>query len=142
MVVEQTKKAFSMLSLVMVLCSLAACRSMPAKPAGEVLRERVDGYMQAKIAKDWEKVYDFFLPADMGDLSKEAFAERKRKVEVLRYTIQSVEIDDSGTDATVRVQYAVNVRSFEFKGLVDTQHWQLQDGQWYLRVDKQDEKSL
>jgi hypothetical protein len=134
------KALFPVFILMVVLFFSSACQILPAKPASEVLRQRIEGYMGAKVAEDWEAVYEYFLPSDAEGLPKSEFLKKKKNMKVLQYEIQSIEVLPSGEEATARVEYATQVQSFEFKGIIDTQKWLKRNNKWYLKADLKAQK--
>ena len=133
------RKCFPIAILVVLAFSLSACSLKNITMSNEEdLRQRVNSMMQAKIADDWGKVYDFQSPEYKEAVPKDKFLGFSRKMSVLSYTIESLEIAPSGKEATVKVKFAASVRGFEFEGMVNTQQWVKIKGTWYEQADAKD----
>lgn len=137
----QLRKFFSIGILILLVGSLGACSLKHASPSGEeALRQRVSRMMQAKIDDDWGKVYEFQAPEYKKAVSKDKFLGINRKMSVLRYSIESLEMAPSGKEATVEVKFAASVRGFEFEGMVNTQQWVKIKGTWYEKAETERSK--
>ena len=137
----QLRNFFSIVILILLVCSLGACSLKHMSHSDEeALRQRVDSMMQAKIADDWGKVYDFQAPEYKKEVPKDEFLGINRKMSVLRYSIASLEMAPSGKEATVEVKFAASVRGFEFDGMINTQQWINIKGTWYEKADTEKSK--
>ena len=122
--------------VLLLICSLGACSLKNMRQSDEEdLRQRVKGMMEAKVADDWGKVYDFQIPEYKQRVSKEKFLGISRKMSVLSYSIESVEMAPSGKKAAVKVKFSASVRGFEFSGVINTQQWIKTNGAWYEKAD-------
>jgi hypothetical protein len=113
---------------------LNACATLQLKAPDEVLRERAEGLMNAKMNNDWGEVYEYFDSSYRKSKSKENFVKINREMHLLKYAIDSIEIDPSGEEATVKVRYDVNLKIFEFNDILDTQQWIKQGSNWYIQI--------
>lgn len=121
---------------------LSACSVFQFKPAKEVLQSRVQGLMDAKINNEWGTVYEFYASSYKEHYSRDAFLMKSRKSSVLRYEIESIEINPSGDEATVKIKNDMSAMSFEFPGIVMTQKWVKEGWSWYLQVNPVSKKEL
>ncbi len=119
------------------LVVLSACAALPLKPPEEVLRQRVDRLMTAKVNNDWGTVYDLINSSYTKTFPKENFINRNREIRFSNYRFESLSIDPSGDAATVTVKYDMGVKMFDFDDQVEKQRWIRENGNWYLKVDKE-----
>ena len=132
----QIRKIFSIFILVLLACSLGACNIKNiTKSNEEVLRQRVNAMMQAKMDDDWGTVYEFQSPEYKKEVSKKDFLGFSRKMSITSYSIASLEMAPSGKEATVEVKFAANVKGFDFDGMVNTQQWTKIKGTWYEKAE-------
>ena len=114
---------------------LNACQSLPLRPPGAELEDRVAGLMQAKIDEDWGKFYDYLDPAYKTEVSLQSFLNRPRDAKYTDFVIDTIEINPSGAAADVLVRYDMNFRSYHFTDQRDSQQWVKKDGTWYLKIN-------
>ena len=135
------KKVALVFSVSISAIMLVACATAPIKSSEALLRERVDGLMQAKINNNWAGVYEYYTPDFKEENSKDQFVRMNRQMHFKNYTIQSIEMDPSGKAATVIVRYDFRVLGSLFHKN-DTQKWVRDGGQWYQEPKISDVKSL
>jgi hypothetical protein len=129
-------KTLSILLLTTVLTALiAGCASFPFKSDEEVIRERVEGLMNAKISNDWGKVYDYYSADFKKTKEKSSFASMNRGLYFTKYTINSIEIEPSKKEAKVKITYNANMKGMDFKDNPETQTWIKEGWNWYQFID-------
>ncbi|MFP4533527.1 MAG: hypothetical protein ACLFNS_12670 [Desulfobacterales bacterium] len=127
--------------LALLIFTLGACSlKNNRQPDEEALRQRVKNMMEAKIADDWGKVYDFQAPEYKQEVSKDQFLGINRNMSVLSYSIESIEMAPSGKEATVKVEFSASARGYEFSGMVNTQQWKKIKGTWYEKADTEESR--
>ncbi len=126
-------KLFSLV-LIIVFAGLSACSTFQRKPPQEALKERVEGLMEAKVNNNWTKVYTFYDPNFKKTTTQEGFAGMNRGVSFSNFSIESIDIAPSGTEATVKVKYDVSMKGFDFKGTPEIQKWIKEGSHWYLHI--------
>ncbi len=100
----------------------------------EALRARVADLMEAKMAADWGKVYNFYDPEYKEKISKDKFLGLNRSLTFLDYTIKEIEVEPSGDAATVNVEVGFSSYGFDFNAL-EIQHWIRKEGTWYQKIE-------
>ena len=123
-----------LLVLIMAAAIMNACSLMHREPPEEALRERVDAMMNARINNDWEKVYTYLDSSYRKNESKDSFLNKKRDANTTTFTIDQIDIQPSGAEATVKLKNDLNMKGFDLKNNLETQNWIKEDGQWYLQV--------
>jgi len=128
--------AMSMILLTAVLTALiSGCASFPFKSDEEVIRERVEGLMNAKIENNWGKVYDYYSSSYKKTKEKNSFASMNRGLYFTKFTINSVEIQPSNKEAKVKITYDAVMKGMDFKNTVETQTWIKEGWNWYQFID-------
>lgn len=89
--------------------------------------------MDAKIAGDWGLVYDFYAPTSRPKAST-GESSPARGISFKGYTIENLEILESGKEARVRISNDISMQGFDFKNAPEVQHWVKAKGKWYLGV--------
>jgi hypothetical protein len=126
----------SMMLLAIVLSALiAGCASFPFKSNEEVIRERVEGMMNAKINNDWGKVYDYYCSSYKKTKEKGSFASLNRGLYFSKFTINSIEVQPSNDEAKVKITYDAIMKGMDFKNNIETQTWVKEGWNWYLFID-------
>jgi len=125
--------AICLLGLFVVLgCSSTSSYINKKEKSEDLLKQRVEAFMQGKVANNWAAVYDF-LDADFKkSMSQEKFAAYPRKTAVVGYTIESTQLIPSGIEADVMVKEDISMRGYTFKGIAKKQHWIIEKGKWVL----------
>lgn len=130
----------SLLSLFIILAmGSAGCAALKKTSPEQSLGERVEAMMQAKMNNDWGTVYTFFDETFQKQESKEVFANKPREMVLKSYTIESMEINSAGNEATVKIKSDIQARGFDFKGTPETQQWIMETGVWRLQVPIREE---
>lgn len=140
-----TRSCRTILSVIIMITSFAslhACSTFTLKPAQDVIRDRVQGLMNAKINNDWAKVYDFLSPSYKKTISKDNFARINRGVYFTKYAIDSIEVQPSGTEAKVVLTYDANMKGFDFNNNKETQTWIKSGWNWYVEIPLHDKNPL
>ncbi|MCU0598039.1 MAG: hypothetical protein MUE70_02135 [Desulfobacterales bacterium] len=123
------------LSVMLLTIWICSCSTLPFGSSEEALRKRVEGMMNAKINDNWEEVYAYLDPVYRNKTPEKTFINFNREMAFKKYSIVSIEIQPSGTEAIVKVKQDLNVKIFDFKDQLDTQNW-IKDGfTWYLKVN-------
>jgi hypothetical protein len=130
-------RVWGLCAVIAGLFFIQACASMSFKPPEEALRERVDLMMNAKVADDWDVVYDLMDASYRKRVTKQNFLKMNREMVFSNYRFESLDIDSSGEKAAVKVKYDINVKVFDFKDQEEIQQWVREKGKWYLKVEKE-----
>jgi hypothetical protein len=128
------RRIFQNMVLFWLVLMVAGCSVFQTKSSTDNLRQRVDGYMTAKINGNWAEVYDYLTPEYRQETTKEAFASMSRGMDFLSYTIDSIEIEPSGTEAVVSVKQDFKAQIFSIKDDIHRQHWIYEKNQWYVKM--------
>jgi hypothetical protein len=131
------RRVWVLCAMIAGLVFMQACAGMPFKSSEEALRQRVDLMMNAKVADDWEVVYDLMDPSYQKRITKRNFLNMNREIQFSNYRFESLDIDPSGDTAVVKVKYDMSVKVFDFEDQVETQQWVRESGKWYLKVEKE-----
>jgi len=115
---------------------ISSCSTFPFKSPEETLRTRVEEMMNAKINNDWDIVYKYLDSSYRKKTSEKAFLGINREIAYTNYSVQSIEVQPSKTDAMVIVKQDIKVKMFDFKDQSDKQHWIKEGFNWYLKVEK------
>jgi hypothetical protein len=142
MSVSAKQKILSVCIFLLIGTWLGACSTFSFKPAKEIVQSRVHGLMDARVNSEWGKAYEFYCPAFKEEISKDNFMSGSSMSDVLRYEIESIEINPSEGEAKVRVKSDRTAMTFEFPGVVTTQTWVKVGWDWYLYVDPKPTRSL
>lgn len=121
-------------SIFFIVGFLNACSTFPTKSPSEALRGEVKGLMDAKITDDWGEYYSYLDPIYRERVSEKDFLNMNRAMRFTKYTIESIDILESGTDAHVKIKYNFNMQAFSFKDQVEIQKWIKKRFGWYLIV--------
>jgi hypothetical protein len=127
-------------SAIVLTVLLAACASAPApepKTPEEALRERVEAYYQALIARDYKGAYEFFTPGYRSTWSVTDHYQRKPVIG----TWQSAEVlsvdcvNEQACDVMVRTSFRFQKNMEPLGGQelpMDLKYrWLKTDGDWY-----------
>jgi len=106
------------------------------RDAGEEkrLRERYEQTWQARVRRDWERVYQFSDPRDHGIVDLDDFAESEALFEYIRHDVYWVQV--IGDNGKIRVNYHHKVTdpsltNLPSQDLVVVENWIKVDGEWY-----------
>jgi hypothetical protein len=122
------------LILILAATIMNACSLMHRKPPEELLRERVNEMMNARVDLDWGKVYTYFDASYRKSESKESFLNLQRGAYTTAFTIEAIDVQPSGNEALVKMKCDLNMKGFDLKDNSETQNWINEDGQWYLKM--------
>lgn len=124
-----------MLSLVAAFVAfVCGCATLSSsKDEENALRDRVVQMMDAKIAGNWDLVYDFYDPASRPKASVEDSSTAKGVI-FKGYAIEKIEILESGKEARVETRNDISMQGFDFKDAPDVQRWVKVKGEWYFGV--------
>jgi hypothetical protein len=117
------------------LCALfvlSACQGLQRNPVNreDLLQQRLDQYIQARIAADAVVLYDFFSPAFQETVSLESFKiQPMYKVEQM--TLISIDFSEEPEKARVILKGQVKIMGFTFKNMKFAQDWVFVDDNWY-----------
>jgi hypothetical protein len=126
----------SMILLAAVVTALiAGCASFPFKSDEAVIRERVEEMMNAKINNDWGKVYDYYSSSFKKTKDKDSFTRINRGLYFTSFTINSIEVQPSKKEATVKITYDAMMKGMDFKKNTETQTWIKEGWNWYMFID-------
>ena len=122
----------------MFLILLTGCAALsPAmiKARKQTLDERVNGYMQAQVDKDWNAAYSYFDTATRKKILREQYVYKSRKLSYTGFTIEETNVLPSGDEATVKVRITLFFMGYEFPRAPQTQQWVKEKGAWFVKAD-------
>lgn len=119
--------------------------SYPASPAlrdaaeEARLAERFAASWQARVAKDWSRLYAMTDPRDHGDVPQDRFAQELEKVEYISHEVQWVEV--VGERGSVRVVYRHRLNDPSLTKLPPSavsvvEPWIKCENEWYLDLKR------
>ena len=120
---------------VSVLCALSvlsACQGLQRNPVNreDLFQQRLDQYIQARIAGDAAVLYALLSPASQETVSLDSFKiQPMYKVEQM--TLISVDFSDESEKARVVLKGQVEIMGFTFKEMKFAQDWIFVDDNWY-----------
>lgn len=130
--VHHVTRIFVSSVLVTFIAFICGCATLSSpKDEKDVLRDRVVQMMDAKIAGNWDLVYEFYEPASRPKASGEG-GSRPGKGIFKGYTVENLEILESGEEARVKISNDITIQGFDFKGAPETQRWVKVKGKWYF----------
>lgn len=121
--------------IVVLFTGCAALSSLIKKQ--ETLEERVKGYMQAQIDKEWDRAYSFFDSASRKEVPRGTYLNQPRKLSYTGFRIEEITVLPSGDQATVRVRIDLLFMGYEFKGDKggpERQEWVKEKGAWFVKA--------
>ncbi|MFZ5654633.1 MAG: hypothetical protein ACOY42_09610 [Pseudomonadota bacterium] len=132
-------KYFSALALIALLagCATAPAPAPEPKTPEEALRERVEAYYQALIAKDYKGAYEFFTPGYRSTWSATDHYQIHPIIGTwLSAKVLSVDcVSEEVCDVMVNTRFRFNQNVQPLGGQeipMDTRHrWLKADGEWY-----------
>lgn len=122
------------LFLILIFFAISGCQTFSFAPPEQVLENRVNEMMNARVAQNWSKVYDYLDLANNKQMSKESFAGINRDVSFSNFAVASIEMNTSGHEAEVVVKSDMILMGFEVKGRREVQNWINTGGKWYLQT--------
>ncbi|MCF8109661.1 MAG: hypothetical protein K9J81_11800 [Desulfohalobiaceae bacterium] len=134
---------FFTLSLVLLLLSassglLAGSEQDPAV----ALKNRTHSLMQAKVAGDWDEVYDHFWSGFRDQISEVQFLNKTKTVMFKDYSIEDIELTGDGHEAVVTVSNDCSIQGYELEGALDKQAWIYENGRWFQKVEPDSKAGL
>lgn len=123
-------------SLFLIVNILNACSMFKTKPPKEALKERVEGLMKAKTTDDWGEYYTYLDSSYRKRVSKKEFTDMNRAMRFTKYKIESIDMDESGKTAVVKVKCNYNMMAFDFKDQLEIQNWVKEGSYWYMKMNK------
>jgi len=126
----------------MLTFTFSGCASLQKNSPEDALKTRVEAFMNAKIAGDWEKAYSYFESSYRERVSKENYVRRAAAVVIKKFSIESIEIDPTGKKATVMIKSDITMQGLEFKDNVSTKKWVKEGSTWYLQMTHPDKNPL
>lgn len=122
------KKGIPALLCVILLLGLISCRGVgvPVDPETR-LRERVEGFIQAREAADLIALQGFYLVPGKARAGNVRFFDSE---------IVEITLSDKGQSALVKINSTREVMGFTFKNVPLTTNWLWQKGDWFLVVDE------
>ena len=140
--VNSYKKKILLLILVITVLLINACSTFSVKSSEDFLRQRVEGFMNAKISNDWLAVYEYLEPSYQEMVSQKNFIQRSRSVRFNNYSIGIFAILDSGKDATVEVTYSATMKGMDFKDNREIQRWVRINNDWFVTIPPADSSHI
>jgi len=98
------------------------------------LRERFDQTFQARLVRDWKRLYDMTDPRDRETVTFDMYVEAEELFEYLSCQVEWVEVIKEFGRVRVNYRHKVTDKSLEKLGAKDgilTERWVLIDNQWY-----------
>lgn len=115
-----------------LMLTLGGCATLHPDPA-QSLQKQISQLAEAKIDKDWARVYDFFCSGFKKQIKKEDFL-KSSKVTFKSYTVEKFDLAPSNDTADVTVKYDTVVMGYDLSGMKEYQHWIKENGKWVLDV--------
>ncbi|MBU0484137.1 MAG: hypothetical protein KKB30_06450 [Proteobacteria bacterium] len=123
-----------LLFLVISGCAGIMDAGRPPATDEEILRTKINLLSQAKKDNKWDIVYRMYDAAYQKTISEQAFLAMNRGVTFGEYTIEKIEIDQTGRKAQVTIRSDVMAQGMNFKNSPAVQHWIKEDGEWHCQV--------
>lgn len=104
----------------------------------EIVQRRAQEHMDALIAMEWEKAYNFFSPATRSIKPFEVYANRMKGGSILRKSavVEKVECEEDLCRATIKLDYLYMGNIAQMRGQeMDTrfeEKWVFSDGNWWV----------
>jgi uncharacterized protein YceK len=118
-----------------MLAILSGCATLLSpKDEKEVLTSRLSQMMNAKMAGEWAKAYDYYTPEFRQVVSKTNFGDKSlERVRYGGYTIGNISIADSGNQAQIELTCDISMKGFDFANAPQIQQWKKVGGNWYYQ---------
>jgi uncharacterized protein YchJ len=130
--IKRVTRIFTLSLVAAFAAFVCGCATLPSsKDEENALRDRVVQMMDAKIAGNWDRVYDFYDPASRPKASVEDGSTGKGVI-FKGYAIEKIEILESGKEARVETRNDITMQGFDFKDAPDVQRWVKVKGKWYF----------
>lgn len=128
----------AILNCFILLFFLTGCNLMQGvqntSPNEENLRRRVSAVWQAKVDKDWKKVYSMLDKAAQKDMSPENYAASQSHFIAYSFSIAELNISDKGTGTSL-VVFKTTLMGMPFDISV-RDNWVWEDNSWRLTMPK------
>ncbi|WP_457669227.1 hypothetical protein [Thiolapillus sp.] len=104
----------------------------------EIVKQRAQEHMDALIAMDWEKAYNFFSPATRSLKPFEVFANHMKGGAILRKSadVEKVECEEQLCKVTIHLHYIYMGSMAQMRGQeMDSrihEKWLFSDGSWWV----------
>jgi hypothetical protein len=118
-----------------MLAILSGCATLLSpKDEKDVLTARLKQMMNAKMAGEWEKAYDYYTPEFRQAVPKTSFgAKSLERVQYKGYTIGNITVAESGTQARIELTCDISMKGFDFANAPHPQQWKKVAGKWYYQ---------
>lgn len=135
---------FFTLSLVLLLLLSASSGLLAGseQDTAAALKSRAHSLMQAKVAGDWNEVYDHFWSGFRDQISQVQFLNKTKSVMFKDYSIEDIEMAKDGQEAVVTVGNDCSVQGYELQGALEKQTWIYENGRWFQKVDPDSKAGL
>ena len=130
-----------LVSVCFLLILMSACVPLKTTNTEQNLNRRITEIMDAKVAGDWFKVYNYFDEEYRKKVTHSSFVNRSRLM-FTGYTIENIVIDTDKKSAKAQLTINFSSRGYEFNGVKETQLWIFEHGNWYQRVPSKSMKSI
>jgi len=125
-------KITSLLFLAVFILS-SGCAHLRFLPEGEEnLRKKVCIEWNAKIQKDWGKVYDLAVEEYKKKVNRVTFMQGAN-LNVTGFEIKELKIIEPKSKALATVNYTINPMGFEFN-MTAREEWMMEDNAWRLNL--------
>lgn len=105
------------------------------------LEQRITEVMNAKVAGDWGKVYNYFDKDYRSQIPLSSFINRSR-IKFEKYSIKSITVSADQRNAEAQLVLECSSKGFNFTGIKDTQHWVYDQNNWYQKISANSQKEL
>jgi hypothetical protein len=138
--VKNRIKAFHVAAVCLLAMTLAGCAALtPVKQ--QTLEERVTGYMQAQVDKQWDRVYAYFDSSSQSAMTKDRYLSQPRKLSYTGFSIEEIAVSPAGDQATVAVRIDLLFMGYDFKRAPKKQTWIKEKGNWFVKPESQAQKT-
>ena len=133
--VTSNYRACANIVLVIALVLLTGCSIIQTTTDKTiVLKNRVSDYMDARMKGDKENSYLFFSRESEKRIPREKYMSIPQTIAYVSYTIDTIDIADTGKEADVTVKVDIKIMTFVFKGITQTQQWLWESGTWCIDI--------
>lgn len=123
----RTEKKFLTMILILALQILVACHGLVVVDPQTRLKERIDGFIFARQARDQAGLQAFYLNPGQARIGNIIYKSCK---------IAAIDFSDEGRRAEVKLKNTIQTMGFTFKDTPQTTTWVWQDKDWYLVVNQ------
>lgn len=96
------------------------------------LTKRVQAVWEAKVNKEWGKVYDLAVSAYKQKVKRNEF-EQKANLDIRDFSLAEVTVIEPEKKARAAVKYKVLQRGYEFD-MTSEEEWLWENNDWYLNL--------